>query len=292
MSTTLKNIIADVRTELVQYDSAGMLDEISLRNWAKRALKGFGNLVTVLEEKTIEVKNGRAKLPNDFYSLYAAVKCEPKRIKMIKGNEEDLVDSFFFRVRTEASRVWDNQSNAFQDGEYKEICEKVYLHEGDVEADIYYHKPQLLKLKQGFKKESCHSSCRNSIKELTHSCPYEINILGDYIQTNFSEGYIYLQFFTLEKNEEGETVIPELSNDQLAEYLTYHLKRKSLEAVWISDDDAVQNKIQWMMQQENEAHLKAMSAAKIESVSGYGWWNTIQKRNKLRNAVYGNFTRR
>ena len=41
-----------------------------------------------------------------------------------------------------------------------------------------------------------------------------------------------------------------------------------------------------MMQQEKDAELKAMSAAKIESVSGYGWWETIQKRNRLRNNIY------
>src|SRR3989304_4352906 len=157
MATTLKNIIAEVRTELVQYESAGMLDEISLRNWAKRALKGFGNLVTTLHEKT-------------------------------------------------------------------------YLRGGTVEADLYFHSPKLLRLTNGIKKESCHSQCKNLSKELTYSSPYEINILGDYIQTNFSEGFIYLQFFALEKDEEGEIVIPELSTDQLVEYLTYHLKRKALEA--------------------------------------------------------------
>ena len=95
MTTTLKNIIAEVRTELVQYESAGMLDEISLRNWARRALKGFGNLVTTLQEKTVEVKNSRVKLPEDFYSLYAAAKCEPYKIEMIKGDETELIDSLF-----------------------------------------------------------------------------------------------------------------------------------------------------------------------------------------------------
>ena len=102
----------------------------------------------------------------------------------------------------------------------------------------------------------------------------------------FEDGFIYLQFFALEKDEDGDIIIPENSNDQLVEYLTYHLKRKALESVWISDDDAVQNKIQWMMQQEKDAELKAMSAAKIDSVSGYGWWETIQKRNRLRNNIY------
>ena len=152
--------------------------------------------------------------------------------------------------------------------------------------DVCFHKPKLLKLTRGIKKEVCHSRCKNLSKELTYSSPYEINIVGDYIQTNFEEGFIYLQFFALEKYEDGDIIIPENSNDQLVEYLTYHLKRKALESVWISDDDAVQNKIQWMMQQEKDAELKAMSAAKIDSVSGYGWWETIQKRNRLRNNIY------
>jgi len=292
MATTLKNIIAEVRTELVQYESAGMLDEISLTNWARRALKGFGNLVTTLQEKTVDVKNSRAKLPEDFYSLYAAAKCEPYRIQMIKGDETELIDSLFVTIRTESNPVWDNQSNKFQDGEYTKIVEKTYLRGGTVEADLYYHSPKLLRLTRGIKKESCHSQCKNLSKELTYSSPYEINILGDYIQTNFSEGFIYLQFFALEKDEEGEIIIPELSTDQLVEYLTYHLKRKALEAIWISDDDTIQNKIQWMLQLENDAKLKAMSDAKMESISGYGWWNTIQKRNKLRNSIYDTYTRK
>lgn len=289
---TLKNIIAEVRTDLAQYESAGMLDEIALRNWAKRALKTFGNLVTTLNEKTIEVKNGKAKLPEDFYSLYAAAKCDPKRCEIIKGDESDLVDTFFYRIRTEALKTFDNQSNVIQEGEYKEVVEKIYLRGGSVEADLYFHRPTLLKLTRGIKKEHCHSECKNLSKQLTSSSPWEINILGDFIQTNFSEGFIYLQYFGLEKDEEGEIIIPELSNDQLVEYITYHLKRKSLESIWISDDDSVQNKIQFMMQLENDAKLKAMSAAKIESVSGYGWWETIQRRNKLRNNIYNNFTRR
>lgn len=289
---TLKNIIAEVRTDLAQYEASGMLDEISMRNWAKRALKTFGNLVTTLNEKTVEVKNGRAKLPEDFYSLYAAAKCEPKRCEIIKGQESDLLDTFFYRIRTESLKTFDNQSNVIQEGEYKEVVEKIFLRGGSVEADLFFHKPRLLKLTRGIKKEQCHPACKNLSKELTYSSPWEINILGDYIQTNFKEGFIYLQFFGLEKDEEGEIIIPELSNDQLVEYLTYHLKRKALESVWISDDDSVQNKIQMMLQMENDAKLKAMSAAKIDSVSGYGWWDTIQKRNRLRNSIYTHFTRK
>ena len=215
MATTLKNIIAEVRTELVQYESAGMLDEISLTNWARRALKGFGNLITTLQEKTVEVKNSRAKLPEDFYSLYAAAKCEPYRIQMIKGDETELIDSLFVTIRTESNPVWDNQSNKFQDGEYTKIVEKTYLRGGTVEADLYYHSPKLLRLTRGIKKESCHSQCKNLSKELTYSSPYEINILGDYIQTNFSEGFIYLQFFALEKDEEGENTDQEQAGSDL-----------------------------------------------------------------------------
>jgi hypothetical protein len=287
---TLTNIIAEVQTELAQYDSAGRLDEISLRNWAKRALKGFGNLVTTLNEKTIEVKNGKVKLPQDFYSLYLAAKCEPYKVDIIKGCEDDLVDTFFYRFRTEQLREFDNQSGKFQNGEYKEVTEKIYLRGGATEVDVYFRKPTLLKVTRAISKEQCHPNCKNLSKALTHSSSHEINILGDYIQTNFSDGFIYIQYFALETDEQGDIIIPELSNDQLSEYIMYHLKRKALESVWIVDDEAVQGKIQWMLQMENDARLKAMSAAKIESISGYGWWETIRKRNRLRNDIFNNFT--
>ena len=228
MTTTLSNIIAEVKTELSQYQTSGMLDEISLNNWAKRALKRFGNLVTVLQEKTVEVKNGRAKLPSDFYSLYAAARCEAKSYEVVEGTEDDLIDTFFVRMRKEANTVWNNQSNKFEQGEYTEITEKIYLRNGKTQVDVCFHKPKLLKLTRGIKKEVCHSRCKNLSKELTYSSPYEINIVGDYIQTNFEEGFIYLQFFALEKDEDGDIIIPENSNDQLVEYITYHLKSRPL----------------------------------------------------------------
>lgn len=287
--TTLPNIFAEVKTELSQYQSVGMIDEISLKNWALRALKRFGNLVTVLTEKTVEVKNGRAKLPEGFYSLYLAAKCDVKSYDLIGGNEAEVIDETFLRIRKEATTKWNNQTEKFEEGEYTEITEKLYFR-GGASADVKFSNLGLLKLSDHIKKESCHTSCKNLSKQLTKSSVYDININGDYLYTNFDNGFVYLQFFALDKNEDGEIVIPENSNDQLVEYITYHLKRKALESVWISDDDSVQNKIQWLLQQEREAELKALSAAKIESVSGYGWWKTIKDRNRLRNSIYSNFT--
>ena len=92
-------------------------------------------------------------------------------VETIEGTEDDLIDTFFVRMRKEANTVWNNQSNKFEQGEYTEITEKIYLRNGKTQVDVCFHKPKLLKLTRGIKKEVCHSRCKNLSKELTYSSP-------------------------------------------------------------------------------------------------------------------------
>ena len=116
--------------------------------------------------------------------------------------------------------------------------------------------------------------------------------MGDYIHTDFKEGFIYIQYFSLPTNDDGEIEVPELSNNKLAEYLQYTLKRRALEMIWMGEDENVANKVQYLLGMERESKMQAMSAAKIDSITGYGWWSTIKRRNTLRHSIYNNFTSR
>jgi hypothetical protein len=289
----ITNLIAEVQTELKQYNESGLLDEISLNNWARSGLREFGNLVTVLNEKTLEVRNGKARLPQSFYSLYVAAKCEPYEYEITCGDEEDIIDSLFYTVRTEAVGEWDNQSHAMvNDKEYKTVKEVTYFRNGKTQANLYYHKPQILTVKRGLNREKYAPNCINLAKYTDRKSQYEISIVGDYIQTNFEKGFIYIQYFSLPTDDSGEIEIPQLSNDKLYEYLSYTLKRRALEMLWMGEDENVANKIQYLLGMERETKMQAMSTAKAESVSGYGWWAGIKRRNTLRNSIYSNFTAR
>ena len=49
--------LAEIKSSMKQYDSANLIDDISVHNWVVDALKRFGNLPTIQIEKVLEVKN-------------------------------------------------------------------------------------------------------------------------------------------------------------------------------------------------------------------------------------------
>lgn len=292
MPTTITQLKAEIKTDFKSYEESGLIDDISLDLWIRNALQRFGGNIQTLQEKTIEVSNGQAKLPDNFYSLHLAVKCAPTKHEVICGEEDELQSVYQYRVRTEAQREWDNQSNQYKTESYKEVTEKIFFHNGKSEVDFHYRHTNFLRLTKGFVKEKCHKSCVNLSKHLTYDSPYEINIQGDYVQANFNKGFIYIQYYGLQTNEEGDILIPDMSSSRVYEYLMYHCKRRILENIWQNgDEDNLQNKIQYMLQMERDAFSVAMTEAKFSTVSGYGWWKSIKKNNQLRTRIYEQYAR-
>ena len=127
-------------------------------------------------------------------------------------------------------------------------------------------------------------------KNLTNSCPYEINILGDYIQTNFNSGFIYIQYQGL-PTEEGtdDLIIPEVTGNYVYEYVTAELKKKIYENLWTNgDDENVQNKLMYWKQESADKFSNAMTAAKFEGMGGK-WWKELAANHKRRNSIYQQF---
>ena len=66
-------------SSLQSYESAGLIDEMSVYDWVVRALKRFGTLNSVLQEEVLTIKNNQATLPQNFIKLKLAVKCTPSK---------------------------------------------------------------------------------------------------------------------------------------------------------------------------------------------------------------------
>jgi hypothetical protein len=269
---TRKQLVAEILTDLRQYDESGLIDYRSLNMWIKNELKRFGANITVLTEKVLEVENGSVELPDDFWTLHLAVKCNPESHHFTSGCKDDLIDSRRWTQRIQNTYVWDNQSNSHTQTDYKEIIEKVYYN--NAEVVFRYSNPTILKLTKGFKKEFCSTGCKNMQRQFTHSAYHEINILGNKIQTNFKEGTIYIQYHALPTDDSGDIYIPDVRS--LQEYIIYYSKRRILESLWLNDDDAnLVNKLQYVKQQEHEYLGLAMTQVKMESL---GDWDKRIKR--------------
>lgn len=279
---TISSIIADIKSDLSTYAESNLIDEITIRLHLINELKRFGGNVMDVYPKVIEVRNNQAQLPDNFFSLYKAVKTEPIGYSLEDGSdiEEMNFGNTFFRVRKEASRTWDNLSGKFTDGDYTEVVEKIYLQQNK-KADIYYGNQIPLKLRQGFDKSKLNVACENiQIK----SSPYEINIINNTLQTNFNKGFICIWFQGLRVDENTDDIIlPEDPNARIYEFLIYSGKAKVFEGLWNNDDDPnVIQKLQYNKAEAEKARTAASAQVRFNSVTGGDWWKNIKNKRRRR----------
>ena len=278
---TKSEMIAEITTALKDYDEAGLVDYISIDLWIRNALREFGGNLMDAQETTIEVKNGKANLPENFYALGLALKCEPAGWS---GNEEDkkhLQSSIFYQERIEKRNFWDNQLGedtpclAGEDCKY--VVENIFWQDKTSKsAKFYYNDIKILRLVQGYKRVKCDKGCPNLTER---ESPYEISIQGNYIQTNFDSGYIYLRYRGLPVDENGDLLIPDIQRNKLPDYIKYTCIRRTLENLLLtSDDPNVGQKLQYFSQKENEYY----HAAKNDSINEgmLGWKDRIKHRNR------------
>src|SRR5690606_31491450 len=166
--------------------------------------------------------NSSAKLPDNFRKLKAAIKCEPFYYE-VKGNKDHLQSSYFWKERIEQNLVWNEETEKYEDGcNSKVITEKLFYHDNHV--NFHYRNPTYLTLTKGFNKDLCDKECVNYLPQIRNTSPHEINITNSIINTNFSEGNIYLWYRGFLLDENGDIIIPETIHGRLTEYLTWYVK--------------------------------------------------------------------
>jgi len=290
---TLENIKADIKSDLKSYEESGLIDDISLSIHLLNELKGFGGNVMQTYPIVLEIRNGQAKLPDNFFSLIKAVKTEPIGYETTtECNQENLISNYFYRVRKEASKIWDNQSGKFEDGaEYKEVCEKIYLFDNALKAYFIYGNHTKLKLTRGFDKSKLNLKCENIY---VSESPYEINIINNTLQTNFTTGFICIWYQGLETDRDtGDIILPEDPNANIYKYLVATGKAKVFELLWANDDDTnVQNKLQFYKAEARENKTLALAQVRFDSITGENWHENLKMKNKAKVAKFNIPTRR
>lgn len=257
--------LAEVKSGLKQYDSAGLIDELSVMNWVVDDLNSLSILPTIRIEYVLNVKNNKATLPEGFKSLYSAVKCEPFQCTIEEPEEDKLIDFYYYKVRELKNQDW----NFCEPCDIVEtescIVERTYLHNG-TKANFYYNnlQPVKLKLTTHVKRAVCDKDCINlSI----NSAPNEISINGRTIYTNFKEGSIFIVYNGYEY-EDGMLIIPDTKESNLKKYLLASIKRKIIGEILTNSDNNSNEQFLYSMylQEENDYFTKTMGELKLGRV--------------------------
>ena len=288
----IDSLIAEVKSDLSKYADASLLDEDSMYRDIILGMKRFGNDIMELHETMVEVKDGYATLPDNFFSLYLAALCSPRGFASTCETDvefHDLQSSHYYIERTQYTNKW-NECDSCQTENLSEnvIRENLYFKNKKV-AEFYYDQPQLLSLGKTFNKNNCHSNCRN---KLVRDNPNQIVIVKFRLQANFNEGDIYLQYYGLPLDEEGNIDIPESKNGHLEEYLEYRVKRKAAERL-IANNDAVGLQSMYSVYKgEEQVSLKnASNELKMRSITPESM-KRLKRLNRLESLQYESaFTR-
>lgn len=290
---TETQLFAEIRNAYKSYDSEGLIDEISIRRWMKSELKRFGNNIMIYSDDIVKVREGKGKLPEDFWHLQSAKKYDPSHFECEEESRDILQNSHFWLQKIEEERT-------FVDGKEVKVELKNCVHEEyyfhDARATLYYGNPQPLKLKKGFNRKAIEKDCANLPHKLKGINCHEINILGDYIQTDFREGFIYIRYKALPMNEEGEMYIPDTQHDRLKEYIMDYVKWRVAEDLWMNNDDPnLGNKIGYLKQKADDAFSLAMTEVKMSTLTQQTWQDIKeinQNRKRKIEIMFPNLNRR
>lgn len=281
-----KQFIARLASDLKQFDESNLIDYRVIREEVDSQLKRFGNNLMVGADKVIKVVDGKAKLPDNFWKLDLAVKCEPEGYTVESGSRDAVIGSFSYKEITEEELEWDNYLGEYLETDYKKITEVVKVSSNAI--SLHFNRPQILRLTKGISRESCSSTCKNLQDMFTHSSPWEISIRNKTIYTNFNDGYIYVQYSGLEVDEEGEIIIPETQHGHLYNYLMFHCKATiMLNLMANGDEPNLINMYQIFSAKEADYFSLAMTEVKMESL-GHDWDKKMKNKMRRTTLMYEN----
>jgi len=287
---THKQIIAEIKNKLKVYDQQGLLDDISLNNGIKENIKEFGGNIMNEYQVALVVEKGRAKLPDNFWALKAAVKCEQEGYVEEK-TEKHIQRRVSYLEWTEIKDYYNylDVKPCTEDEDTKYITETLFFETANKAYKFYYKQPKLLNLIPHVYKVRCDSDCPN----LTSNSEYDISIdeNHNYITTNFNEGFIWVWYKGLPCDEAGNLMIPDTSRDKLKNYIIYFAIVRTLQDLLLSEDDPnIFNKLQIFQPLMDQYYYEAKS----ESISKglLGWSTRLINNNRRNTNKYENMFRK
>lgn len=268
------SLIAEVLTGIKKYADLGLVDETTLEIELANELKRFGSNIMELGAKVLEIKGGKTDLPLTFSKLKKAIRVDAYKVEPEIEVDDMWLRDYSVRRITETDYIYDSINDDHYKKSYKDIVYKKLIRGSKI--NFYYKPSEIVALTKNFSKDFVSDDCLNKKIQTIKGCS-EINIVGNKLYSNFSEGELYIEYERLPE-EDDELFIPDVPN--LIKYLMNHLSYIAMRSIWINEEvDAVQQKMLFF---KNEASLlwqSAMTAVKFESLPS-DWNKKFQKKQK------------
>lgn len=260
---TMDTFLADFKAENEVYDSMGLIDEVSIYRWVDEALRPFGQNIMLLHDAVIKVCSKKAHLPDNFDTLYAAMRCEPFGYHVAPEHNHVVQRSRQWLERTEHSKSWNMCEPCCDTTTEKVITERIFIE--DAPVNFYFHRPTWLHVDRHISSRFCHGSCKNFMVERS---PYSISINKKTVHTNFHDGYIYVQYYGTPTDEEGRPIIPDVGNGALETHVWNYVHKKFFEKLLRNKDDTnITTLFQYYIEESKVSRVLASTDVKMATLS-------------------------
>lgn len=278
---TINELIAEIQAKYPSLAQSGDIDKSSILFTVINKMRVFGMDVLQLRNDFLKVVNSRAKLPEDFKSLKLAYNLDPKGYS-VEGDGVGVTDNFIYKQRIENPAYFNDITKEYETNcDSKLVTEMITLGNSKLR---YHYNHELLELMDGITQNSISLNCVNrGVKNSK-----KISISNNTLNTNFTEGKVYLEYYALPKNEDGELYIPIFSTGAIYNYIeniarteiTEYLINNSLNPAGLSE--------MYKVYKGQELGLKreAMTEAKFKGL-GNNWSKTIKANNDRHFRKYG-----
>lgn len=275
--------MASVEGDFHKWSDAGLVDQLKLIKVIRECNEKLGIRIYRPREAILyitegnEIRHGRADLPADFY-----------KVEMVFALHKRFVNSMlpigpgFQQVfgpptleQIQAGEITDFTGALTEPGLPPTWLIKTPL----TQLQIQINDIIPLHITEGYHDRFTEYSPNRGFHHGHHHHRYHdgysINIEDDYIETDFHEGVIYMQYLGDMKNEKGEDIIP--FHPLLNEYYEWALKARILENIMYNTEADVQGLLKDARNQRNLAFHDAVNFAMGKEA---GEWNRFEKKRE------------
>lgn len=245
---SLDELLSSVRSDLHEYDNNSLILEDRLLKVIYRCNEKLGVKLNKSKQVLLEVKDGKADLPKDFFKiemLFATcVTSIPPQLQLIPGNKATYTECIpdntpMINVSKIACASVDN------------CCTNLWLiRQPQIQREVYINTFIPLSMSK-----RCANYCTSYYPGSRVRSDYSIDLVDDVIKTSFKEGQIFLCYLGSLEDEDGKPLIP--FHPLLNEYYEWSLKKKILEDIYMNSEADVEKKLQYAKQALSDAYLEA-----------------------------------
>ena len=254
---TFSDLLNEVGLDLPVMSSEGMIEPAQLIKIAQKINYDLGLRIHSEKNAIVEICNGKAKLPDDFYVLNNALICNKYIIQnpIIIGRQTE--DTLVACLKCHKPCTTPDDPCHKPDECCR--CNTVYTNDcGDsyevVEKRAGYHTHvykefEYLTFERG--------------KHVDESCPnvhlqsrYNAKIKNGFIYTNLQNGKVFVSYMGAMEDDEGNLLV--LDHPMINEYYEYAIKEKILENLFMEDEN-VGTKLQLIQSKLRPARNYALS---------------------------------